>query len=395
MPHRLPVCALRPAQAQRPLPPESPPRQALDTRATARRPPFLLAPLSRRPVLQELFLNYRSVFACLYHDPRMDRHDRSGTRHREMPLPAPLPSACHQSVRRSLAARRVAFATLFILVVAAMLWLAAFALSPGGLDAVDLVLLVLFLLTLPWIAVGFLNAVIGFCIMRFARDPTAAVFPSAAGIRRDDRYLIGRDTAMHSRRADRPVDPQSRTDVGGARRLRLRSPLPSLRPQRHERRTMCRPREGRIQHARVAMGREDPDDLSATPRQYRIQSRQYPGFLRTLGGPSRLRRHARRRQFHDRGRRSAARPHHAGGTDPRHSAGTGRGPALGKRVRPHLPVRHAARHALLYDRQRLVAGRLRPLLGAQCGAAPQTVHRSLSPSPHSRSRRSSAPRSQS
>jgi membrane glycosyltransferase len=103
-----------------------------------------------------------------------------------MPLPAPLPSACHQSVRRSLAARRVAFATLFILVVAAMLWLAAFALSPGGLDAVDLVLLVLFLLTLPWIAVGFLNAVIGFCIMRFARDPTAAVFPSAAGIRRDD-----------------------------------------------------------------------------------------------------------------------------------------------------------------------------------------------------------------
>ena len=34
-----------------------------------------------------------------------------------------------------------------------------------------------------------------------------------------------------------------------------------------------------------------------------------------------------------------------------------------QRLRAALPVRHAARHALLHHRQRLVAGRLRTLLG--------------------------------
>jgi len=63
--------------------------------------------------------------------------------------------------------------------IAGLLALAARALSPGGLDGLDLLLLVLFALTTPWFVVGFWNAAIGFVVMRLARDPIAAVIPQA------------------------------------------------------------------------------------------------------------------------------------------------------------------------------------------------------------------------
>src|SRR5664279_5683042 len=79
--------------------------------------------------------------------------------------------------------RRVLFAVLFAATMAGMLALMAAALSPGGLGIVDLVLLALFTVTLPWIVAGFWNAMIGFLIMRFASDPIAAIFPVAAAVR--------------------------------------------------------------------------------------------------------------------------------------------------------------------------------------------------------------------
>src|SRR4029453_137336 len=63
------------------------------------------------------------------------------------------------------------------LTMAGLIWLAVIALSPGGFGAVDLVLVVLFAVTLPWYVIGFWNATIGLLIMRFARDPVAAVMP--------------------------------------------------------------------------------------------------------------------------------------------------------------------------------------------------------------------------
>ena len=82
--------------------------------------------------------------------------------------------------------RRALFAVLFAATLVGSLALAAFALSPGGLDAVDIALLALFAITLPWMIAGVWNAVIGFLIMRFARDPIAAVVPEAALIRGDE-----------------------------------------------------------------------------------------------------------------------------------------------------------------------------------------------------------------
>jgi membrane glycosyltransferase len=70
--------------------------------------------------------------------------------------------------------------------MAGLIWLAVIALSPGGFGAVDLVLVVLFAVTLPWYVIGFWNATIGLLIMRFARDPVAAVMPVAGRVRGDE-----------------------------------------------------------------------------------------------------------------------------------------------------------------------------------------------------------------
>ena len=86
----------------------------------------------------------------------------------------------------ALLARRLLFSALVGLTIAGMIWLTVVALSPGGFGALDLVLVVLFAVTLPWYVIGFWNATIGFLIMRFARDPVAAVTPAAAGVRGDE-----------------------------------------------------------------------------------------------------------------------------------------------------------------------------------------------------------------
>jgi membrane glycosyltransferase len=82
----------------------------------------------------------------------------------------------------SLTGRRVVFFTLVIATIAGVLGLTAYALSADGLSSLDLLILVLFAATLPWSVIGFWNATIGFFIMRFARDPIAAVLPAARNV---------------------------------------------------------------------------------------------------------------------------------------------------------------------------------------------------------------------
>src|SRR4029078_8074268 len=65
------------------------------------------------------------------------------------------------------------------LTIVGLVWIAAIALSPRGIGPLDFVLLALFVVTLPWYVIGFWNATIGLLIMRFARDPVAAVTPGA------------------------------------------------------------------------------------------------------------------------------------------------------------------------------------------------------------------------
>ncbi len=79
-------------------------------------------------------------------------------------------------------ARRIVFFTLVGLTIMAMIGLMASALSAGGFSPIDLLLVALFTITLPWLVIGFWNATIGLVIMRFSPDPAAAVTPAAGRV---------------------------------------------------------------------------------------------------------------------------------------------------------------------------------------------------------------------
>jgi len=91
-----------------------------------------------------------------------------------------VPIAAEGMPRRSLGGRRALFGALVAATLAPLLALTAATLSVGGWDGFDIALIVLMAMTLPWAAVGFWNAVIGFVVMRLSRDPGVAVFPAAA-----------------------------------------------------------------------------------------------------------------------------------------------------------------------------------------------------------------------
>ncbi len=86
----------------------------------------------------------------------------------------------------SISGRRALFAGLFTASMAALIVLAAVALSPAGFSAIDIVLIILFAITLPWMVAGFWNAIIGFAILRFSSDAIETVIPQAASIRGDE-----------------------------------------------------------------------------------------------------------------------------------------------------------------------------------------------------------------
>jgi len=101
-------------------------------------------------------------------------------------LERPVSEAVTAAPNPSVTGRRIVFTSLVIASFVGLIWLAAWALSAGGWDALDLLILVLFSMTLPWSVIGFWNATIGLLIMRFARDPIAAVLPAAARMRGDE-----------------------------------------------------------------------------------------------------------------------------------------------------------------------------------------------------------------
>jgi membrane glycosyltransferase len=82
--------------------------------------------------------------------------------------------------------RRLLFGALFGATMAALLWLGAVACSPLHSPLRQAVLLVPFAAALPAMVVGFWNAIIGLAIMRWARDPVAAVNPTANMARGDE-----------------------------------------------------------------------------------------------------------------------------------------------------------------------------------------------------------------
>ncbi len=117
-----------------------------------------------------------------------------------------------------LTARRVFFTAIVLASMVGLIWLLSFALSAGGFAALDLMLVVLFAVTLPWSVIGFWNATIGLFIMRSA-DPVAAVTPVSArvtGARAD--HGQDRDPVVRAQRGHRARHPQHRADDGRSSR---------------------------------------------------------------------------------------------------------------------------------------------------------------------------------
>lgn len=86
----------------------------------------------------------------------------------------------------ALAPRRLVYSLLVIATVAGLAeWLIAI-LAPGGFGLIDVVLLVSFLIYVPWLAIAFWNSAIGFVLIRAMPDALAAVVPPLARARQDD-----------------------------------------------------------------------------------------------------------------------------------------------------------------------------------------------------------------
>jgi membrane glycosyltransferase len=79
--------------------------------------------------------------------------------------PAPDSAAVDAAASSSLAARRASFLVLVVATTAGMLWLMVGALPARSSGALNAVVLFLFAMTLPWIAIGFWNSLIGFLLL--------------------------------------------------------------------------------------------------------------------------------------------------------------------------------------------------------------------------------------
>ena len=162
-------------------------------------------------------------------------------------------------------------------------WLLAYALTAGGFTVVDFILVVLFVITLPWSVIGFWNATIGLFIMRSA-DPVAAVTPVSARVtRRRADHGQDRDPLVRAQRGYRARHPQHRADDGRDRGLGRGGQIPCLHPERHE---LSRDRRSRGAALRATEGEVAGParaHLSPPHRQHRLQGRQYLRFLHALG----------------------------------------------------------------------------------------------------------------
>lgn len=81
--------------------------------------------------------------------------------------------------------RRVLFALLVATCVVALGVLMVATLSAGGLTAAETVMLALFVITLPWMVIGFWNAMLGLLLLRSTEDAASSVNPALARLRKD------------------------------------------------------------------------------------------------------------------------------------------------------------------------------------------------------------------
>ncbi len=116
-----------------------------------------------------------------------------------VPAPAAAPRPASAAAMR---ARRWLFLALNVVTVFALFAAMAVMMAMGGLDAAEAVMLFAYLLTLPWLSIGFWNGVIGFVIALRAKNPAAYVNPAAARASEQDPITARTAIAMAVRHED-------------------------------------------------------------------------------------------------------------------------------------------------------------------------------------------------
>ena len=230
----------------------------------------------------------------------------------------------------------------------------------------------------PWTVLGFWNALIGLWLLHFRKDALAEVAPYAAAGDQTAPLRIKTAIFMTVRNEDPGSAPScgcktvkasvDATGEGGAFSYFVLSDTsdPAVAAAEEAGR---RGLEGRRSRSR-------PHRLPPPHRQHRLQGRQRARLLRPLGqrtyalmlpldadslmSGAQIVRLTRMMQAHPK-------------IGILQSLVVGM--PVGQRVCPHLPVRHAPRHALLHHGPGLVGGRLRPVLGPQRAGAHQAVPR--------------------
>ena len=151
-----------------------------------------------------------------------------------------------------------------------MLGLAVVALSPGGFGIVDALLLFCFALTLPWMAVGFWNAALGFLIARFAADPLRTTIPCAADVR-DDTPITASTAILLCIRNESPqrLVRNLQAMMSGLAATGCGEPLSCLCAERHQRPAR---RRGRSSRSSPRSRRNGSDRLPLTYRRREINT---------------------------------------------------------------------------------------------------------------------------
>jgi membrane glycosyltransferase len=105
-----------------------------------------------------------------------------------------------------LASRRLIFAALVATTTVTMGTLFALILAHPGVGILDCLLIALFTLSLPCLAIGMWNSLIGFVVLHGASDPLALVIPPAARAC-DDDPIVTRTAIAITMRNENPVRP--------------------------------------------------------------------------------------------------------------------------------------------------------------------------------------------
>lgn len=98
--------------------------------------------------------------------------------------------------------RRIIFSSLVVFTIISLLGMMTYSLSLGGIVLAEWVLLVCFAITLPWTAIGFWNAAIGFLLMRTTKNAAEHVFPASADITGEEEITTSTAIAMCIRNED-------------------------------------------------------------------------------------------------------------------------------------------------------------------------------------------------